>query len=222
MNEDDYLMISGIQHFAFCKRQWALIHIENQWFENEYTTDGEIFHERAHDSSLIEKRKGIIITRALRIKSDTLGVTGSCDIVEFHKDDDGISIHNFEGKWLPIPIEYKRGKPKQYNYDELQLCTEAMCLEEMLVCKIEYGFIYYGETGKRKKIIFDDTLKNQVKSLFQEMHELFNKAHTPKVKTNKRCYLCSLKNICLPKLNKIKQASTYINNILEEKHEETT
>ncbi len=222
MNENDYLMLSGIQHFAFCKRQWALIHIENQWVENEYTTDGELFHERAHDSSLVEKRKDIIITRALRVKSDALGISGSCDIVEFHKDSNGITLHNFDGKWLPIPIEYKRGKPKQNNYDELQLCAEAMCLEEMLICRIEHGFIFYGETGKRKQIPLNDELKDQVKSMFKEMHQLFTKAHTPKVRTDKRCYLCSLKNICLPKLNKIKQASTYINAILEENHEETS
>ena len=113
MDEDEYLMLSGLQHFAFCRRQWALIHVEQQWAENYQTTAGELMHERAHDEALIEKRQNKIITRGLRISSSTLGLTGQCDVVEFHRDADGITLWEYDGKWKIIPIEYKHGEPKQ-------------------------------------------------------------------------------------------------------------
>lgn len=119
MDEDEYLMLSGLQHFAFCRRQWALIHVEQQWAENYQTTAGELMHERAHDEALIEKRQNKIITRGLRISSSTLGLTGQCDVVEFHRDADGITLWEYDGKWKIIPIEYKHGEPKQGQEDEI-------------------------------------------------------------------------------------------------------
>ena len=107
-SEDEYLMLSGIQHFAYCRRQWALIHIEQQWQENERTVDGQIFHTKAHDKEKFEKRGNLIITRALHIKSQTLGLTGVCDVVEFHKSDDGISLAGYDGKWQPYPVDARR------------------------------------------------------------------------------------------------------------------
>lgn len=122
-DEDDYLMISGLQHFAYCRRQWALIHIEQQWAENERTIDGQLFHKKAHDAGSTEKRGDLIITRGLHIKSATLGVSGICDVVEFHRSDQGITLFSFEGRWQPYPVEYKKGEPKENNAG----CDSALC-----------------------------------------------------------------------------------------------
>lgn len=208
--EEDYLNISGIQHFSFCRRQWALIHIENQWAENSKTVEGVLMHERAHDYNLSEKRKNIIIKRGLRIFSSKLGVSGDCDVVEFHKSEKGISLSDEEGLWEVIPIEYKKGAPKSTNMDELQLCLEAMCLEEMLCCTISKGYLFYGETKRRAEVDFCDDLRNQVKDNLREMHLLYSKKHTPKAKKSKSCRNCSLNEICLPKLQKIKNPTEYI------------
>lgn len=134
--EEDFLLLSGIQHFVFCRRQWALIHIEQQWQENLRTVEGGILHEKTHDYTIKEKRGDLIISRSMGIYSRTLGITGACDVVEFHKSRDGVALYGREGNYKPVPVEYKRGKPKQGNADVLQLCAQAMCLEEMLLCRI--------------------------------------------------------------------------------------
>lgn len=215
-SEDDFLMLSGIQHYAFCSRQWALIHIEQQWDENYFTITGNIMHEKVHDASLIEKRKNVIITRGMNIYSRTLGIRGNCDVVEFHLDKNGITLSNYEGTYQPIPIEYKRGKPKEHDADVLQLCAQAICLEEMLVCDIPKGYLFYGETKRRVEVLFDEALRQSVRTSFQKMHEMFNRKYTPKVKTSKQCQSCSLKDICLPVLNKKTSVNTYINRRLME------
>ena len=135
--EDDYRMISEIQHFAFCRRQWALIHLEQQWAENLLTTEGMLMHKRVHDENLSELRKDKLVIRGMRVVSHVLGCSGICDAVEFIRSEDGISLRGREGRWLVRPVEYKRGKPKKGQEDELQLCAQAMCLEEMLCCKIQ-------------------------------------------------------------------------------------
>lgn len=126
----DTLMISRIQHFAFCPRQWALIHLEQQWQENERTADGRIFHCRAHDGPEHEWHNGVLFLRGLRVFSDTLGISGTCDVVEFHPAPQGITLPGYDGNWKPYPVEYKRGSPKADNADRLQLCAQAMRLEE--------------------------------------------------------------------------------------------
>lgn len=214
--EEDFLLLSGIQHYSFCPRQWALIHIEQQWKENFFTIDGNIMHENAHDQDKTEKRKNLIITRGMSIFSRTLGISGVCDVVEFHKDRDGIALQNYEGTYVPVPVEYKRGKPKAHDADILQLCAQAMCLEEMLVCEINKGFLYYGEPRKRQEVLFDEDLRMKVQNTLQKMHELFARQYTPKVKTTKACKSCSLSDICLPKLNKQVSAAEYIGRMLRE------
>ena len=119
--EDDYLMLSGIQHFKFCRRQWALIHIEQQWAENVHTVVGELMHKRAHDPYLVEKRKDLLVARSLPIASRLLGVSGECDVVEFHRCEDGVKLHGHRGLFSVYPIEYKKGKPKVTEEDRLQL-----------------------------------------------------------------------------------------------------
>ena len=212
--EDEYLMLSGIQHFAFCRRQWALIHIEQQWAENLRTTEGNIIHERVHDDFIREKRGDLVITRAMAVSSPSLGLSGECDAVEFHRDSSGVPVFGMEGKYRIVPVEYKRGKAKENDCDILQLTAQALCLEEMLCCEISEGCLYYGETRHRTKIFFDDQLREKTENIIMEMHELYKKRHTPLVKRTKSCNACSLKEICLPQIEKKKRASEYIKDVL--------
>lgn len=169
--QDDYLMISGIQHFKFCRRQWALIHVEQQWAENVHTVVGELMHKKAHDPYLTEKRKDVLIVRALPVSSRIMGVSGEGDIVEFHKCKDGIKLFGHRGLYSVYPIEYKKGKPKESNEDKLQLAAQAMCLEEMFSTEIPEGAIFYGETRRREQVEFTEELRGEVRSIFKEMHE---------------------------------------------------
>ena len=214
-SEEDYLLLSGIQHFAFCRRQWALIHIENQWAENERTVDGIIMHEKAHSGDA-ESRGDVVIMRALRVFSATLGVSGECDVVEFNRNADGISLNGHDGLWQPYPVEYKRGKPKDGDADALQLCGQAMCLEHMLCCDIPEGALYYGEIRRRERVAFTPALRSQVKELLLQMHELYRRGYTPKVKPTRSCSACSLKELCLPKLMKSRAVSAYLRAAMEE------
>lgn len=209
--EDDYLAISGIQHFAFCRRQWALIHIEDQWADNILTFEGELLHERAHDGAIREKRGTILIVRGLKVSSRTHGMNGVCDIVEFHEDPQGVFLPREGKKYLPVPVEYKRGRAKPTNMDELQLAAQALCLEEMLCCHIGHGFIFYGEPKKREKVEITEELRAGVKNALLEMHDLFKKQQTPKVKPRKGCTSCSLADKCLPVLCKPKTVASYMN-----------
>lgn len=209
-SEEDYLMLSGIQHFAFCRRQWALIHIEQQWAENYRTTAGELLHKRAHEEGSFEKRGDLLIVRGLRISSCTLGVSGQCDVVEFHRDEEGVTLFGYDGKWNPVPVEYKHGSPKENSADELQLCAQAICLEEMFQTAISAGYLYYGENRRRSHVEFTDELRNKVKKMTKEMHELFQRGYTPHVKPTKQCKACSLENLCVPKLQKTVKVRTYI------------
>ena len=214
--EEDYLQLSGLQHFKFCRRQWTLIHIEDQWAENYRTTDGKILHERAHDGSLSESRNDLLITRDMRIVSAELGVSGACDVLEFHRGETGIPLKGREGLWQPYPVEYKRGQPKDDSADELQLCGQAMCLEEMLCCEIPKGALYYGEIRRRQEILFTPALRQEVEKLLKEMHMLYDRGWTPKVKPTKACNACSLKEICLPKLMKKRSVESYLQKAMEE------
>lgn len=215
-SEDDYLQLSGLQHFMFCRRQWALIHIEQQWAENYRTADGRLMHENAHDGTSTESRGNRYIVRGLRITSASLGVSGECDVVEFNRGEIGIPIEGKEGLWQPYPVEYKRGEPKAGNYDALQLCGQAMCLEEMLCCPISEGSLFYGQTRRRQIVVFTDELRAQVKNAIEEMHQLYQRGHTPRVKPTKACNACSLKELCLPALCRKRSVSAYLAQAMEE------
>lgn len=214
--EEEYLMISGIQHFKFCRRQWALIHIEQQWSENYHTAVGELMHKKAHDPYITEKRKDVLIVRALPIASRKLGAVGECDIVEFHKCDDGVSLRGHRGLYSIYPIEYKKGKPKVSEEDKLQLVVQTMALEEMFSTQIEEGAIYYGETRRREVVQVSQELRDMATKMFEEMHDYFKRGYTPKVKQSKSCNSCSLKDICLPRLNKAGSVKNYISQMLGE------
>ena len=214
--EDKYLMISGIQHFKFCRRQWALIHIEQQWAENVHTVTGELMHKKAHDPYLTEKRKDTIISRALPVSSRTLGVSGECDIVEFQRVEDGIRLHGHRGLYHVYPVEYKKGKPKETEEDHLQLAAQAMCLEEMFSTDIPEGAIFYGETRRREIVPISAQLRKEVAAILEEMHQYYERGYTPKVKYQKACSACSLKEICLPELGRNVSVKTYIEQALKE------
>ena len=198
-NEDEFLQLSGIQHFAFCRRQWALIHIEMQWKENLRTVEGRILHENAHNPEMNEKRGNVIVVRAMPVHSRKMGVSGECDVVEFHKSDKGAHINGREGVYMPVP-----------------LAAQALCLEEMFCTDINYGYIYYGETRHRLKVDFDDEIRNEVVKLFEEMHLYYRRGYTPKVKISKKCNACSLKDLCVPVLNKNKSVAEYIDKFISE------
>lgn len=214
--EEDFLQLSGLQHFSFCRRQWALIHIENQWAENYRTVDGALMHERAHDRSLEESRGDLLIQRGVSVYSAELGVSGQCDILEYRWGTEGIPLPNRDGLWQPYPVEYKRGKPKDGDADALQLCGQAMCLEHMLCCDIPEGALYYGEIRRREQVAFTPALRSQVKELLLQMHELYRRGYTPKVKPTKSCNACSLKDLCLPRLLKSRSVSAYLKSAMED------
>ncbi len=200
--EEDYLLLSGIQHFAFCPRQWALIHIEEQWNENYLTAGGRILHNKAHTGESKEKRGDLIIFRALKVRSSELGISGECDVVEFYKDENGITLNDYSGLWKPYPVEYKRGKTKIDDCDRLQLCAQAVCLEEMLCITIEKGALFYGEPRRREVVVFTAELRDKLEDAVKKMHRLFNSRCTPKAVKGKYCQSCSIRDLCLPVLGK--------------------
>jgi CRISPR-associated exonuclease Cas4 len=208
---DELLPLSGIQHFVFCRRQWALIHIEQQWKDNVLTAEGRIMHKRADDPFFTEVRQGVVVARAVPIASYRLGLSGVCDVVEFTESPEGVRLPGREGLYQPAPVEYKRGKPKREPSDEAQLCAQAMCLEEMLSVTIPAGYLYYGETRHRLPVELTTELRELVRKMTGEMHAYFARGYTPRAKPFKGCRSCSLADICLPDLQaKAIAASKYI------------
>lgn len=218
--EEEWLALSGIQHFAFCKRQWALIHIEQLWSDNTLTTSGDIEHKRAHDYLSSEKRGDLLVLRDLRVFSRYLGVVGDCDVVEFNKSVNGISLVGRPDRWQPYPVEYKHGSSKVNDADRLQLCGEAMCLEEMLACEIGEGALFYQRTKRRERVVFTAGLRATVVEDFRQMHDLFMRGYTPRVHPGRGCRSCSLRNLCLPELLDMRSARSYMDQVLADDGEE--
>lgn len=214
---DECLMLSGLQHFRFCRRQWALIHLEQQWQENLLTTEGELMHQRAHDEGLVESRGDVLIVRGLRVQSLRLGLSGQCDVVEFRRvTQDGIPLSGRDGLWLPFLVEYKHGEPKTDACDEIQLCAQALCLEEMLCCQIPAGALFYGEIRRRHPVSFTPELRKEVETTAEQMHDLYRRGHTPRVKPSKACTHCSLREICLPRMPGPGSVKEYLRKSMEE------
>jgi CRISPR-associated exonuclease Cas4 len=218
--EDNLLMLSGIQHIAFCERQWAFIHIEQQWIENNLTLEGRHLHERVDNPALSGKNKTVVELRSLPIVSYSLGLYGIADMIELQPTDNSKNsiLHpKHNGFWQPIPVEYKRGKPKPDERDEVQLCAQAICLEEMYNIYISQGYLYYGETRHRSEVVFIESLRDKVKKYAERMHYLFDKNETPKPIYATHCKSCSLYNICLPQsFEKQVNVSEYIKNHIAE------
>jgi CRISPR-associated exonuclease Cas4 len=200
-SEDDLLPLSALQHLAFCERQWALIHLEQQWAENRLTAEGRQLHERAHDGP-DETRDGLRICRGLRLRCLRLGLAGIADVVEFHPQSHGPA--------RPRPIEYKRGKPKPGRWDEVQLCAQALCLEEMLAVSVPDGAIFYGQPRRRMEVRFDSSLRAETERLALRLHELQNACVTPPAVLAPHCKRCSLQDVCLPEQTANPQASAYV------------
>lgn len=216
MIEQEPLSLSALQHYAFCPRQWALIDIERQWAENLRTVEGDVFHHRVHDEAQSELRGDTLILRGLRVRSQRLQVSGICDVVEFYREPEGIALSGREGLWRPYPVEYKKGAPKARQADELQLCAQALCLEEMLACVIPQGSLFYGETRRRVRVDFDPPLRETVAKMLGEMHRLMARGHTPAATPTKACNACSLREICLPRLRRAPKVSDYLRRHMEE------
>lgn len=214
--EDNELLLSGIQHFQFCKRQWAIIHIEQQWEENVRTIEGQHVHRKADQPFAREKRGDKLIVRAMPVRSSELGLTGVCDVVEFIRSDQGVPIHGADGTYLPYPVEYKRGKPKSGDEDIVQLVAQAICLEEMLLCKVRTGYLFYNEIKHRVEVPITDEWKDKVKRLVGEMQDYYKRRHTPKVKTGAYCRACSLQHICLPDLMNKRSVKSYVEGKMAE------
>ena len=214
--ENDFLMLSGIQHFQFCKRQWALIHIEQQWEENVRTVEGQHLHQKADQPFIREKRGDKLIVRAMPVRSNELRITGICDVVEFIRDEKGVEISGAEGKYTAYPVEYKRGKPKLDDSDVLQLTAQAICIEEMLCCEVNLGSMFYNEIKHRVEVQLTVEYKMKVRSIVAEMHEYYDRRYTPKVKTGSFCKSCSLQSLCLPKLLNKQSVKSYIDGKISE------
>ncbi|MDO4183186.1 MAG: CRISPR-associated protein Cas4 [Coriobacteriia bacterium] len=212
---DDYLALSGVQHFAFCPRQWALVHVEGQWAENERTLDGKQMHERCHDGHLKERRGDVIVVRGLSVVSHTLRLKGLCDVVEFHRNDDGVALQGEQGRYVAVPVEYKRGKQKIGDEDRAQVCCQAMALEEMLCCSIPEGYLYYGAEHHRERVEINGQLREYVVGLVESMRDCMNRSYTPTAHKHPGCYSCSLREVCLPKMSDSPSAQAYLDKMLK-------
>lgn len=244
-DEDQFIPISALQHWLYCPRQCALIHLEQAWAENKFTAEGRVMHENAHEGA-DETRAGVRITRGMPVVSQELGLTGQCDVVEFaacgsdlkfeisdlkrrtavgdlkfeisglrEREGDAGSeapfksqISNFKCTARAVPAEYKRGKPKAHRADEVQLCAQGMCLEEMLGIAVESGCLYYGEKRRRSEVVFDEELRELVRKVIKEIRHCFASGITPTAEYDaRRCDACSLIDFCQPQAMRFKKGA---------------
>ena len=209
VSPDDFIQLSALQHYAFCPRQCALIYIEQIWTENRLTVEGRILHERVHEEGS-ETRGDVRIERGVSLRSLQLGLIGKADVIEYHRQPDGT--------WQAFPVEYKRGKPKPDDSDKVQLCAQAMCLEEMLRLTVPAGALFYGKTRRRLDVVFDETLRRETTEAAQKTHDLIESGKTPKPVYSKRCESCSLMGECMPKtIQKKRSVEGYLKRMLDEK-----
>ena len=214
--EDELLPISALQHLVFCPRQAALIHIEGLWEENVLTIEGEQLHERAHEQER-ETFGDTRIVRGLRIRSLRLGLIGVADVVEFRHADrsgKGTVLNDLPGRWQPYIIEYKHGKPKIDRSDEVQLCAQAMCLEEMLGVSIEESAFFYGKPRRRQAATLDGDIRKETEEVATRAHRLLQSGKTPAPEYSRKCRHCSLIDHCLPKTaGSQKKVQRYVTNL---------
>lgn len=216
-SQDDLLPISALQHLSFCERQWGLMFLEGIWDENPLTVEGAHLHTRAHEPAS-ESRGDMRIARGLRVRSLRLGLVGVADVVEFHRlrnTNSGSRLIDCEGEWQPVPIEYKHGRPKAGRCDEVQLCAQALCLEEMLGGVVPAGQIFYGKTRRRLDVVFDRALRDETVRLAARLHFLTNETSTPPGRFERKCRSCSLIVQCQPKVTTGRSASAYLHRALQ-------
>jgi len=204
---DDLIFLSALNHYLYCPRRSALIHIEQIWTENLFTAEGRIMHERV-DTGNRESRGTVRVEYAMPLRSLRLGLIGKADVVEFHKK---------EGRWIPFPVEYKRGKPKVGNYDRVQLCAQALCLEEMLNVAVPCGALFYGKIRRREEVTLDSALRVKTEDAAKRLHDLFSSGVTPKPIYTKKCKSCSLLELCLPEVaGKMRSVERYLTKVVQE------
>lgn len=223
-SDDEMLMLSGIQHYVFCPRQWALIHLEQQWAENRLTAEGRLLHDHVDDPTYRQMHGKIITLRAVPIASRQLGIYGLTDAIELHpvaSSDNAIVQPKRSGYWQPVPIEYKHGHPKTNSCDEMHLTAQVLCLEEMYDINIPTAELFYGETHHRKVVAITEELRSNSILTIQNMHQLFQTGRMPKAVRAPHCRNCSLKDICMPQLSTLPSVSSYLQNDLY-LYEETT
>lgn len=216
--DEDLLMLSGIQHIAFCERQWALIHIEQFWAESKLTIEGEYLHRKVDDPLYKSERSGVITLRSLPLVSRKLGLYGLADAVEFQQvenHENAIMLPDYQGYWAVCPVEYKRGKSKKDEIDKVQLCAQAMCLEEMYSIEIEQGSLFYHEIRRRESVLFDYALRSLVFEKVKRMHELYDLKEIPLPVFLPHCKSCSLYDECMPEFfSKEHSVKSYLNKTL--------
>lgn len=228
-SQDDLIPISSVADLVFCERRAALHFLEGTWEENQFTAEGHILHEKTHEAD-IEMRKDVRIVRGLRLRSLKLGLSGVSDVVEFHRlhtilpEDKserdmppGVALSGISGIWKPFPVEYKRGKLKHEKSYEIQLCSQALCLEEMLKVRVDEGAIFYGKSMRRHDVEFTNGLRQETEAAAKRMHDLIVSEMTPKPVYGKKCDSCSLVDDCLPKtLAKHKSVKRYLSGVIKE------
>ncbi len=210
MDDEDLLPLSALQHYLYCPRQCALIHLEQQWAENRLTAEGRLLHQRA-DTPQAERRRGVRTVTAMPLLSLELGITGKADVVEFHRDETGERA---------FPVEYKRGRPKAHRADEVQLCAQALCLEDMLGTPVEAGALFYGKTRRRKDVPFDQELRDLTQCTIIEVRAMIASRQTPSARYEaKRCDACSLLELCQPRLLGRRSVDDWLRRQIEEKED---
>lgn len=222
-SDDQLIQLSALQHLIFCERQFALIHIEQIWSDNRLTAEGKVLHQSV-DQQRSESRRDIRQATSIRIRSSKLGLIGMMDMLEFHRvaTPEGtehstitIKLSRTTDHWIPFPVEYKRGKPKDHRADEVQLCAQAICLEEMLNIVIKCGALFYGQPRRRTDVIFDSTLRNLTSAAAERAHELIAQGTTPAANYTPKCRSCSLIDSCQPQIKPASSAKAWLNKEIE-------
>jgi CRISPR-associated exonuclease Cas4 len=217
-SEEDLLPLSGLQHLAFCERRWALVHLEQQWEENLFTAEGKLLHEKAHSAD-IESRPEVLVRRTLPLRSFRLGLSGQTDIVEFlpcGAAEPGVPMPRRKGLWKPYPVEYKRTRDQHGSVAyRIQLCAQALCLEEMLLVPVPTGAVFDGKAKRREVVLFDEPLRQEVEHLAARMHQILQSQKTPQAVYGKKCESCSMKPVCLPSVVESASASRYLTRAID-------
>ncbi len=216
--EDELLPLSGLQHVVFCERQAALIHVERIWAENAFTVDGRHRHVGVHDDAPRRERRGdLLIVRGLSLRSLELGISGIADVVEFHRvDTGGVEVPGARGRWRPFPVEYKRGRKMKHRADEVQLCAQGLCLEEMLGVSVEEGALFYGKEQRRMTVVLDQELRTLTADAARRFRELVERGETPPARKEKKCESCSLVERCLPgAMSRRRSVRRYVAGVLD-------
>ncbi|OGQ85218.1 MAG: CRISPR-associated protein Cas4 [Deltaproteobacteria bacterium RIFOXYA12_FULL_58_15] len=223
--EDELLPLSALQHLLFCARQCALIHVERQWRDNALTIEGLHMHARVdEDGPHREVRKDLVVLRGIALRSFHLGLVGRADVVELHRPGPllasetgpsgfvpSVPVANLDGNWVPYPLDYKRGKPKENRCDDVQLCAQALCLEEMLGAHIPVGALFYGRQRRRHEVCFDNELRVLTSETSTRLHELIASGETPSAPKQKKCERCSMLLVCMPEaMSASRSAADYL------------